>query len=191
MRRAYFQLEERGYVRSYRGKGRYLLKPRKHVLLTLRGGASFTEKVRSAGGNLVTYNHANGFADYNPALWEKLGAAYSERVFMISLLRVVDREPVAMHTSYVTERQFPGIAEEGSRICSMYGYFSDHGYSGLHSRDSTLSVTLPTLDEQHILGCPSLVPLLLSEYSTFADDQLLSVNKSIYRGDRFKYHFDH
>jgi len=190
VRRAYFQLEQRGYVRSHQGKGRYLLKPGKYVLLTLLGGASFTDKVSRAGLELQSYNHSSGLADFNPELWDRLGVAATERVFVVSLLRVVDHEPVAMHTSFLAEHHFPKIAEEAPEIRSMYEYFSRQRYTGLHSRHSTLSATLPTLDEQHILGCPSLVPLLLSDYTTYADDQLLSVNKSIYRGDRFKYHLD-
>jgi GntR family transcriptional regulator len=190
VRRAYFQLQERGYVRSYQGKGRYLLKPAKHVLLTLLENASFTEKVSRAGLELQSYNHSSELASFNPELWSKLGVAPTERIFETSLLRFVDHEPVAMHTSFLVENRFPKITEEAPEIRSMYEYYSQHGYTGLHSRHFTMSVTLPTLDEQHILGCPSLVPLLLAEYFTYADEQLLSLNKSIYRGDRFKYHLD-
>ncbi len=189
VRRAYYQLEERGYVRSIKGKGRFLSRVRKHVLLPIGGGRSFTDKLHGSDAALVTHNL--GVKRVTPAaqVSARFGLKASDHLREISLLRVIDGEPAALHTTYVDQRRFPSIEAEGGSIDSLYAYFERHGHSRFKPGDVTLSVALPTLEEQRTLLCGSLVPILLSQYEIRSPDGILAYNKSIYRGDRFKYRF--
>lgn len=188
VRSAYNHLEARGYIRSIRGKGRFLSPPKRNVPLDLRSDISFTEKVKAMGADLTTHNLGTNPVDYSKKIWTVLGAEKKERIFSVSLLRVIAGEPIAIHTSFIRERLFPGITEIGDEITSMYSFFSERGYAGFDSTNTTMNVTLPTLAEQVSLGCPSLVPLLLLEYETIAGGtEVIQFNKVIYRGDRFKY----
>lgn len=188
VRNAYIQLEERGYVRSVQGKGRFLSQPKQHVELDLRSDKSFTEKIRALGADLTTYNMGVKPVEPNGKIREALKARRDESIWSIALLRVINEEPIALHTSYVREKLFPDIPKNGDSVTSMYAFFSAKGLKNFNSTHTTMNVTLPTLTEQEMLGCPSLVPLMLLEYCTIADgDLILQYNKIVYRADRFKY----
>lgn len=188
VRKAYGQLEERGYIRSIRGKGRFLFEPKQHVLLDLRSDMSFTEKLKAMGTELVTHNIEVKAVDYNSKIWSSLEADRNEQVFSVMLMRLLNKEPIAIHTSYLRAALFPDIWREGRSIISMYSYLSEHGYSNFSSTNTTMNVTLPTLQEQEVMGCPSLVPLLLLEYETTCQQiPVIQYNKIVYRSDRFKY----
>lgn len=187
VRRAYYQLEERGYVRSYKGRGRFLSRPKKQVVLPIDDGRSFTEKLQISGAKLVTHNLGVKLVEPGCHISERLGLEQRDTVYSVPLLRVIDGEPAALHTTFLDEKRFPSIEASGSSILSLYEYFSSHGYSRLESHEVTLSVSLPTLDEQETLMCRSLVPIFVSEYGIRSSDGIVAYNKSIYRGDRFKY----
>ena len=188
VRKAYDNLEERGYIRSVKGKGRFLSDPKRHVQLSLRSDISFTEKLKAMGADFITHNLGAEPAQFNRKVWMTLGAEEREVVYSISLMRIIEAEPIAIHTSFLRLELFPDISERGRYITSMYSYLSEKGYADFKSEHTTMNVTLPTLAEQSSLDCPSLVPLLLLEYETSSrGNDVIQYNKIIYRGDRFKY----
>ncbi len=188
VRKAYNQLEERGYIRTHRGKGRFLSQRKQHVHLDLRSDIGFTEKLKAMGVDLVTHNLGAEPISFESELWETLGAEMEETVYSVALMRIVYNEPIAIHTSFLRERLFPAVEEMGSEISSMYSFFSDHGYTNFDSVNTAMNVTLPTLSEQDRLGCPYLVPLVSLEYTTTAwGTEVIQHNKIVYRSDRFRY----
>jgi len=187
VRRAYYQLEERGYVRSVKGKGRFRSRQRKLVLLPIGDGRGFSEKLQSADVQLVTHNLGVERVERRTQISSRFGAEAADHLYALSLLRVIDGEPAALHTTYVDDRKFPSIEADGGFVHSVFAYFERNGASRFESRDVTLSAALPTLEEQRVLLCGALVPIMLSQYEIHTLDGILAYIKSIYRGDRFKY----
>lgn len=97
VRKAYEQLENRGYVISVKGKGRFVKEASKQVKLHMSASESFTEKMLAAGYDLRT---------------EVFETESAEEWFKISRLRVLDGEPIAIHTSFINRRLFPKIEED-------------------------------------------------------------------------------
>ncbi|MEY8752355.1 GntR family transcriptional regulator [Alkalicoccobacillus gibsonii] len=178
VRKAYEQLESRGYVNSVKGKGRFVKEASKQVKLHLSTGESFTEKMLAAGYNLRT---------------EVFKAEMGEDVFKISRLRVLDGEPIAIHTSYINRSLFPKIEIEGSRITSVFAYYQSCGYTTFSNGKSVLSVQFPSTDEQERLNCSAVVPLIKLSGSTMdaGSGELLERTEILYRGDKFTYELDH
>ncbi len=189
IRRTFSKLEERGFIYSQRGVGRYLKGESFQVQLNLTGKTSFTEKMKRSGHPLITRNIGCRKIEYDSQIYEHLQANEEDNVFKIGRLRYIQDEPIAIHTSYINEELFPNIAEDGSTIESMFSYYRKFDYKVFTNKDSLLSVTFPTLAEQQLLSCKSMEPLIVIESVCLDEetDNVLECTKVLYRSDKFKY----
>jgi len=189
VRNALIKLEEQGYIYSLQGKGRYLKEKSIQIQLPLTGDTSFTEKMEHMGYDLRTENITFEKAAYDEKIYEILRASKSDAVYQIGRLRYINEEPIAIHYSFVKEATFPGIIQEGREILSMFSYYRKQGIEHFTSKKTTLNVTFPTLKEQKLLSCRSMVPLIVVESDCFdkKSSQVLEYTKALYRSDTFKY----
>jgi GntR family transcriptional regulator len=188
-RSACLALEEMGYVYSVRGKGRYVVERPSLVPLYLSGDESFTEKMEARGLSLETRNLGCKRVGFRESLYAELGAEPAEAVHRVRRLRVINGEPMAIHTSWVREALFPSIERDGLEIRSIFEYFRLKGYSRFSSTPSTLRLSFPSPREQTALDCARLVPLLVLESNTLDADSgvVLQFSRIVYRGDSFQY----
>ncbi|WP_367619244.1 GntR family transcriptional regulator [Planococcus shenhongbingii] len=189
VRNALLKLEERGYIYSKQGKGRYLKEESLQIQLHLTAKTSFTEKMKQAGYNLETRNINCEKIGFDARIYRILNAPENGTVYKISRLRLLDDEPIAIHSSYVNEAMFPDIGEDGRQIGSMFAYYRKLGYTEFASRKSLLSITFPSSKEQQLLSCKSLVPLIVVESDCVdaKEGNILEHTKILYRSDKFKY----
>ncbi|WP_369824939.1 GntR family transcriptional regulator [Sporosarcina sp. P13] len=155
----------------------------------LTAETSFTEKMEALGYDLETRTIDCEKIPYNEQIYQILGIEKSDTVHKIGRLRYIDGEPTAIHYSFVSETTIPQIKDDGSKIQSMFAYYRQHGYDEFSNRTSLLSITFPTASEQQLLGCKSMVPLILVE-SDCVDSKtgkVLEYTKTLYRSDKFKY----
>jgi GntR family transcriptional regulator len=188
VRNVYNKLEEMGYLTSRKGKGRILTHQKHNILLDLRGDESFTDKLLKNGINLRTLNSNSEEISYHSRIWQKLNLKRSDSVYKVERLRIIDDEPTAIHTSYVHLERFPDLYSMGNEITSMFQYFRNKGHAKFLAGQSKLSVALPKLDEQELLACPGLVPILVLESLTFDEmGEVLQFSIIKYRSDSFDY----
>ena len=189
VRSALVKLEERGIVYSIQGKGRYLKEKSKQIQLQLTGKISFTDKMEQFGYDLTTKNISFTPIHYDEKIFTVLNAKKTDIVFQIGRLRMIDNEPIAIHNSFVREANFPKLHENGNEIKSMFNYYRKHGYDNFSSRQSILSVTFPTVEEQQLLVCKSMVPILVLETDCIdtRSKKVLEYTKILYRSDKFNY----
>lgn len=189
VRNALTNLEERGYIYSLQGKGRYLKEKSIQIQLPLTGDTSFTEKMKHMGYDLRTENVTFKRIPFDEKIYKILHANKSDVVYKIGRLRYINEEPIAIHYSFVKETSFPEIATEGSTILSMFEYYRHKGVNQFASNKTTLSVTFPTLQEQKLLSCKCMVPLIIVESDCVDKEtsQTLEYTKILYRSDTFKY----
>ncbi|WP_246187700.1 GntR family transcriptional regulator [Ornithinibacillus caprae] len=189
VRNALTKLEERSYIYSVQGKGRYLKEKSIPIQLPLTGKTSFTEKMEKLGYDLNTINISCEKINFDPKIYEVLKASEMDTVYQVGRLRLINDEPIAIHYSYVSEANFPKIGDDGSSILSMFAYYREQGIQQFSSRKTFLSVTFPTSKEQQLLACKSMVPLIVVESDCIdADSQsVLEHTKILYRSDKFKY----
>lgn len=189
VRSALIKLEERGYIYSKQGKGRYLKEESIQIQLHLTAKTSFTEKMEQAGYNLETRNIGCEQIGFDERIYEILNMPESGEVYKVSRLRLIDGEPIAIHNSYVSGETFPMISQDGNQIRSMFTYYRQLGYTEFASRKSLLSIAFPTSKEREILSCQSLVPLIVVESDCVDAEKgsILEHTKILYRSDKFKY----
>ncbi len=189
VRNAFLKLEERGYIYAEKGKGRFVQKKSQPIQLHLTGKISFTDKMKQLGYALKTVTTSCEKIQYEPTIYEQLQADCQEDVYCIARVRYIDDEPMAIHYSYVRERMFPTIMGDGFKIESMFAFYRNRGYSRFSSGKTLLSIVYPSLLEQQVLLCKSMVPLILVQ-STCMDERTkktLEYTKILYRSDKFQY----
>jgi GntR family transcriptional regulator len=189
VRNAFTKLDERGYIYSKQGKGRYLKGESMQIQLHLTGKVSFTDKMKQLGYDIETKNIYCKKIKFDPAIYQILHANEKDNVYKIGRLRYINGEPIAIHNSFVSESKFPMIKEDGSSIQSMFAYYRKLGYKDFSSRKTLLSIAFPTSDEQQLLDCKSMVPLIVVESDCMDrhSKEVLEHTKILYRSDRFKY----
>ncbi|MGJ9459140.1 GntR family transcriptional regulator [Oceanobacillus sp. CF4.6] len=189
VRNALTKLDERGYIYSKQGKGRYLKEESTQIQLHLTGKVSFTDKMKKQGYDLITRNIYCEKLSYDANIYQILNAGEADAVFKIGRLRYINGEPIAIHNSFVKEANFPAINEDGPHIESMFAYYRKLGYHNFSSNKTLLSITFPSSYEQQLLSCKSMVPLIVVE-SDCMDTQskkVLDHTRILYRSDKFKY----
>lgn len=190
-RRALSLLEEMGYLRAERGRGRFVASRREPIDLSLSGADSFSDKMMALGLALRTSTEVAGPealpADaYLPGL---LAAAKAARYYRVRKLRIVEGLAAAIHLSWVDAKAFPQAPRECLAHGSMFAWFRGQGFYGFKSGPSRLSVALPSLAEREDLDCPSMLALLRVDSSTFDSQSglLLQYSRILYRSDLFVY----
>lgn len=90
IRRVYKRLKELGYIYSIRGCGSFYSGKRLRVPLSLVSGMSFSRKMEELGLPYHTENIEARTIQYNPNIYENIGAGPEESIWKISLLRYVN-----------------------------------------------------------------------------------------------------
>lgn len=189
VRNALIILEERGYIYSKQGKGRYLKNESIQIQLHLTGKTSFTDKMTQLGYDVKTRNTFCEKINYDAKIYHILNANEKESVYKIGRIRYINDTPIAIHNSFVSKTRFTNIVEDGPEIQSMFDYYRQLGYKNFTSNKSLLSVTFPTFYEQQLLSCGSMVPLIVveSDCVDVNSNNVLEHTKILYRSDKFKY----
>ncbi|MFM9278324.1 GntR family transcriptional regulator [Paenibacillus jiagnxiensis] len=188
-RRAYERLQELGYIYSMQGKGSFVKDRQQQIPLILSNAKSFSQKMVELGFNYLSRNVLCEKVGFNPQIFALLGVSEHDAVYRIDRLRIINDQPIALHSSYVPEALFPDIRHAGKEIKSMFQYYNSKGYTEFQSDGTRLSVTYPGRHERELLDCPILVPLLVLESSCAdkASGRMLEYSRTLYRGDSFTY----
>jgi len=193
VRNVYKRLEQMGYIYSLQGRGRFLKKRGNSIELILSGNESFSKKLKCSGVNLETINICAERVPYNEDIWKELRVSRHDPIYKIGRLRCVDKEPLAIHFSYVSQKVFEDISSEGKKITSMFDYYKKKGFFNYSTEKSILEVLYPTSKERKLLNCGELVPLikLKSNCKDGDSDLILEYTEIIYRGDKFIYKIEY
>ncbi|WP_307477197.1 GntR family transcriptional regulator [Cytobacillus purgationiresistens] len=189
VRKALTKLEERGYVYTKKGKGRYVQDKSGQIQLHLTGKESFTDKMLASGYDLRTENVFCQKEPKSSRMYKRLHADVNTAVYKISRVRYIDGAPIAIHHSFLSESVFPKIGVDGPNLTSLFAYYRDKGYQDFTSTQALLSVVFPTLEEQQQLACNNMTPLIMVESDCVdqVSDKVLEYTKIVYRSDKFKY----
>ncbi|EIM08235.1 transcriptional regulator [Planococcus antarcticus DSM 14505] len=189
VRAALTKLEERGYIYSKQGKGRFLKEESIPIQLHLTGKVSFTEKMEQAGYDLETRLISCEKISYEEKIYKLLECEREDKVYKVSRIRIIDGQTMAIHNSFVSEKMFPEIEKEGVCISSMFAYYRKHGHTEFASSKTMLGISFPTSTEQQLLHCQSMVPLIMVESDCVdaATGDVLEHTRILYRSDKFKY----
>jgi GntR family transcriptional regulator, phosphonate transport system regulatory protein len=125
VRRALATLAERGFVRAERGSGTYVEAPR--LAYPLRSRTRFSEIVGAGGreprGQLIAASNESATRELARQLNLKTGAP----LVRIETLRLADRTPICLGTTWLDAQRFPEAGRIYERVRSMTKLLAHHG----------------------------------------------------------------
>jgi GntR family transcriptional regulator, phosphonate transport system regulatory protein len=125
VRRALATLAERGFVRAERGSGTYVEAPR--LAYPLRSRTRFSEIVGAGGreprGQLIAASNESATRELARQLNLKTGAP----LVRIETLRLADRTPICLGTTWLDAERFPEAGRIYERVRSMTKLLAHHG----------------------------------------------------------------
>src|SRR5919204_1220820 len=125
VRRALATLAERGLVRAERGSGTYVEAPR--IAYPLRSRTRFSEIVGAGGreprGQLIDASEEAAGRELARELGLKIGAP----LIRIEALRLADRMPICVSTSWLSADRFPEAGAVFARARSMTALLAHYG----------------------------------------------------------------
>jgi GntR family phosphonate transport system transcriptional regulator len=159
VRRALATLADRGLVRAERGSGTYVETQR--LTYPLRARTRFSEIVgaggREARGQLIAAREEPAPRDLAKALALPTGAA----LIRIDALRLADRTPICVGTTWLSAKRFPDAGALYKRLRAMTKVLAHHGVNDYRRASTRVTASIvDASDAAHLdlaLGRPVLV----------------------------------
>jgi GntR family transcriptional regulator len=185
VRQALQELVVEGRLERIQGKGTFVAKPKVAQALQL---TSYTEDMRAQGLEPTSRLLEMGYITAADDLAERLDIRPGGRVLRIERLRLANGEPMAIETTHLSARRFPGLRKHLQRYSSLYAALGEVFDVHLAEAEETIETALATPREAGLLGTDVGLPLLLlCRHSFETDGTPVEWVKSVYRGDRYKF----
>jgi len=160
VRRALATLAERGLVRAERGSGTYVEAIRR-IAYPLRSRTRFSEIVGAVGqeprGQLIDASEAAATRELARELGLKTGA----RLIRIESVRLADRTPICISTTWLSAERFPDAGQVFAATRSMTKLLAHYGVRDYRRASTKITATIAdATDATHLdlpLGRPVLV----------------------------------
>jgi len=140
VRRALATLAERGLVRAERGSGTYVEAPR--LAYPLRSRTRFSEIVGAGGreprGQLIDASDDIATRE----LARELGVKTGTRLIRIEALRLADRTPICVSTSWLSAERFPGAGRAFASTRSMTKLLAHYGIRDYRRGSTRITATI-------------------------------------------------
>jgi GntR family transcriptional regulator len=185
VRQALAELVVEGRLERIQGKGTFVAKPKVAQALQL---TSYTEDMRAQGLEPTSRLLDVGYIVADDDLAERLDIKPGGRVLRIERLRMANGEPMAIETTHLSGRRFPGLRRHLVKYNSLYRALSEVFDVHLAEAEETIETALATPREAGLLGTDVGLPmLLLSRHSRDDSGEPVEWVRSVYRGDRYKF----
>lgn len=185
VRQALQELVVEGRLERIQGKGTFVAKPKVAQALQL---TSYTEDMRAQGLEPTSRLLEMGYISADDDLAHRLDIRPGGRVLRIERLRLANGEAMAIETTHLSARRFPGLRKHLQRYKSLYSALGEVFDVHLAEAEETIETALATPREAGLLGTDVGLPLLLLRRHSFdADGTPVEWVKSVYRGDRYKF----
>lgn len=182
VRQALLELVAEGRVVRRQGSGTYVAEPKMIWPLHLR---SFTQQAAANGATACTRLLGADRIAADDQVAARLGIDPGAAVLRVERLRLADGRPVALETSHLSARRFPGLGRALRHESSLYALLDTHyGVVPVNAEES-ISTAPASPREAGLLGTDTGAPLLVLGRHTF-DQSGAPVEwvTSWYRGDR-------
>ncbi|ANP50139.1 GntR family transcriptional regulator [Streptomyces griseochromogenes] len=185
VRQALQELVGEGRLDRVQGKGTFVAQPKLYRTLQL---TSHTEDMRAQGLEPASQMLDIGEVAADAELSGLLGIGVGERVLRIERLRLASGDPMAIETTHLSVRRFPGLRQSLATYPSLYTALAEVYGVHLAEADETIETSLSTPREAQLLATDVGLPmLLLSRHSRDAEGTPVEWVRSVYRGSRYKF----
>ncbi|MFE2872322.1 GntR family transcriptional regulator [Embleya sp. NPDC059259] len=185
VRQALQELVIEGRLERAQGRGTFVAKPKVAQSLQL---TSYTEDMQAQGLEPTSRLIEIGYITCDDHLAERLAIRPGNRVLRIERLRLANSEPMAIETTHLSTKRFPGLRKHLAKHNSLYRALSAGFDVHLAEAEETIETAMATPREAGLLGTDVGLPLLLlSRHSFDTEGEPVEWVRSVYRGDRYKF----
>lgn len=185
-RKALQDLEIHGYATRIKGRGTFVRE--RSVDRAANKILSFTRNIRQTGRTPHTRVLHAGLLDSDYEV-DILGASYhmDGPIYKVHRLRFADDEPLLLEVRYINHSLCPGIIEK-NLAGSLYDIYRDEYELHLTEIKQSLSAIILDQSAMDFFGLAGAVPGILLESVSFCGrDTPLEMERSIYRGDVYRF----
>jgi GntR family transcriptional regulator len=186
VRQALTRLEAEQRIFRRQGSGTYVAEPKIEQPLEL---VSHTEYMRARGLNPASRLIESLRCVPDPEVTLMLGLAEGAEALKIERVRLADGDPLALETLFLDAVRFEGATAALEEMQSLYQVLHTRYGVDLVSAEETIEAVLADAREAELLDVLPGAPLLrLSRQSRDAEGVPVEYVRSLYRGDRFRFH---
>ncbi|CAM5371998.1 GntR family transcriptional regulator [Streptomyces griseomycini] len=185
VRKAMQELVSEGRLDRIQGKGTFVARPKVYRTLQL---TSYTEDMRAQGLSPASRILEIGYVAADEELAALLEVGRGDRVLRIERLRLAGGEPMAIETTHLSARRFPGLRRNLARHTSLYTALAEVYGVRPAEADETIETSPATPREAGLLATDVGLPmLLLSRHSRDETGTPVEWVRSVYRGSRYRF----
>ena len=183
VRQALSELVGDGRLIRRQGSGTYVAEPKVSWPLEM---VSFTEQARGYGFTPATKVLSAQRVQADREVTGRLRLPPNAAVYRIERLRLVDDRPMALETSHLSARRFPGLLRFCRTETSLYRVLADRFGAAPLWAEERIETASATPREAKLLDTETGRPMLvLSRHSFAGEDDPMEWVRSWYRGDRY------
>lgn len=189
VRQALRELSHEGLLERRKGKGTFVAEEKLDYRLNTL--ISFSRLMRSLGHSVTTHVLDQHIINAPPKIASQLSVDTDSPIVEIKRLRSVDREPVAIHTSYLPAASFAGLLNEDLVHRSLWDSIERvSGIRASYSKD-IVEATLLRQEEADLLERRiGNAALLIRGLAFDSHDRPIRYTKAVYSGDVFRFKVD-
>jgi len=186
VRRALAALAERGLVRAERGSGTYVEAPR--LAYPLRSRTRFSEIVGAGGreprGQLIAAREEPATRELARQLGLKVGAT----LIRIESVRLADRAPICVSTSWLSAEQFPDAGKIFGNVRSMTKLLEHYGIRDYRRGSTRITAAIAEATDAARLDLTLGRPVLVVDSTDVdADGKPLVTKRSRFAAERVEF----
>jgi len=184
-RQALHGLQQKGYVVTIERKGTFVTTPKiEKTLISLQG---FSQEMLRSGlkPSSIVLEHC---VIVPPAeITKKMQLNTAEKVFKLERLRLANKVPIAIETSYTPIKYFPQIEKINFERESLYSVLQNRYRSSIGWSVDVIEATKATVQDARLLTVPRASSILSITRSVMSPDgRAIEECVSRYRADRYR-----
>ena len=187
IRLALDDLEQRGVIYRLHGKGTFV-SPRLVNQTDLGSMYSFTQEMRDAGRNPITFNLSLEKIRPEQTVREQLNLTDDGEAYCLTRLRMADNEPLIFEESYLPAAYFPDLTMQMISGTPLYVVMKELFQETVVMAFEDIKAGIVTTKEAQALEIAEHDPCLTIFRRSINDHNVpIEFTKSVARGDRFVY----
>ncbi len=186
IRQALNELVNSGELKREKGKGTFVTSNK--ILFDISRLHSFSEDMKYRGLTVSNKILEKKIISSNIEVYKALHITEKDKVLKLKRLRIIDNEPIAIETSYISMARCSGIENEDFLTDSLFRIFEEKYRLKLYYSEQTLEPIIAAKKEVNLLNIKNRTPLIKMTGITFlVDKSPLEYVIGLYRGDRYKF----
>jgi GntR family transcriptional regulator len=186
VRQALDEMESEGYLYRKQGRGTFVTAPK--LVQRLGNFYSFSEEIKKMGAEPSTKVVEFNIIECDEKIAQNLQIKKGDMVYAIGRLRLANKEPFAIETSYMPYSIVgAGLTKEEVENKGLYSTLQNSFNISPNEAVETFEAVLVTNDDVEYLKTKRNTAALRIERTTWANGSILEYCVSTVRGDRYKY----